>query len=171
MSQGANDATKSPLPILVGVDGSESAFEALKWAAQQARLVGTPILAVATWQYPKTYDWSELLPQEADFSSAAERVLKRSVDAVRAEDPSLTIEAKVFEGHPAMILVDLSHSASLVVVGSRGHGEFVGMLLGSVSAFLASHAHCPVVIVRGEEHSGQSGEPDVAPGTPADASD
>ncbi|MGA2037092.1 MAG: universal stress protein [Acidimicrobiales bacterium] len=55
----------------------------------------------------------------------------------------------VMEGHPARVLPDESKTASLVVVASRGNGEFAGMLLGSVSEFLTTHAHCPVV-VRGD---------------------
>ena len=144
-----NGNEHATLPILVGVDGSESSHMALHWAASQAKMTGAPLLAVATWQYPKSYDWSELLPAEMDFKAVAGRVLKQSVDEVCAMDPSLKVTTEVIQGHPSMVLVDRSKSASLAVVGSRGHGEFVGMLLGSVSAFLATHAYCPVVIVRG----------------------
>ena len=62
-------------------------------------------------------------------------------------EPTLAI----IEGHPALVLDHESRTASLLVVGSRGHGEFIGMLLGSMSEFLATHARCPVVIIRGDD--------------------
>ena len=63
--------------------------------------------------------------------------------------PGLRIDARVVSGHPAPILVEASKGADLLVVGSRGHGEFVGMLLGSVSEYCATNALCPVLIHRG----------------------
>ena len=56
--------------------------------------------------------------------------------------------ARVVEGSPARSLLDISKGADLLVLGSRGHGPFVGMLLGSVSEYCAAHATCPVVVVR-----------------------
>ena len=68
--------------------------------------------------------------------------------AVLGTEPSVRIEQEVLEGHPAQLLVTAAEGADLVVVGSRGHGGFVGMLLGSVSQHVAAHAPCPVLVVR-----------------------
>ena len=70
------------------------------------------------------------------------------VASVRATYPDLSIDPRVVSGHPAPILVEASKGADLLVVGSRGHGEFVGMLIGSVSEYCAANAHCPVVVHR-----------------------
>jgi len=58
------------------------------------------------------------------------------------------MEIRVIDGHPAPVLVEASKGAELLVVGSRGHGEFVGMLIGSVSEYCAAHALCPVLVHR-----------------------
>ena len=60
----------------------------------------------------------------------------------------MSIDPRVVNGHPAPILVEASKGADLLVVGSRGHGEFVGMLIGSVSEYCATNAHCPVLVHR-----------------------
>jgi nucleotide-binding universal stress UspA family protein len=76
-------------------------------------------------------------------------MLEDVLEPVRQKHPGVAIESRVTEGHPAAVLVDASRGADLVVVGSRGHGEFAGMLLGSVSEHCVSNAHCPVVVLRG----------------------
>lgn len=70
---------------------------------------------------------------------------------LRAKHPGVKIESRVVEGHPAPVLVEASKGADLLVVGSRGHGEFAGMLLGSVSEHCVSNAPCPVLVLRGEQ--------------------
>ena len=67
---------------------------------------------------------------------------------VRAAHPGISIDPSVIEGHPAPLLVKASSGADLLVVGSRGHGEFAGMLLGSVSEHCVTNAHCPVLVLR-----------------------
>lgn len=141
----------SSRPILVGIDGSDSSLAALHWAANQAKLTGAPLKVISTWQYPSTVGWAELLPGDIDFNGDTQRVLDESLKEVLGDDQSCQVTTEVIQGHPAVTLVELSRSASLVVVGSRGHGKFVGMLLGSVSEFLATHAHCPVLIIRDDE--------------------
>lgn len=138
-------------PIVVGVDGSDSSKTALGWAASQAKFTRHPLEIISTWQHPTSYGWSDLLPTEIDFKAVAQRMLDETIDIVLGSDHDVDITTKVIQGHPALTLVEHSRSASLVVVGSRGHSEFVGMLLGSVSAFLTAHAHCPVVVVRGDD--------------------
>lgn len=146
-----DQVNNGPRPIVVGVDGSNSSKAALQWAVHQAEFTHSPLQIICTWQHPVTYNRTKPWPEEADFEIAACRVLEESAKEVTDSDRGLNVTTKVVLGHPAPTLVDHSRSASLVVVGSRGHGEFTGMLLGSVGLFLTAHAHCPVVVVRGDE--------------------
>jgi nucleotide-binding universal stress UspA family protein len=82
-----------------------------------------------------------------EVRDAAERALEKTLREAHAETDSVEIERRVVEGRPARVLVDESRDAELLVVGSRGHGGFAGLLLGSVSQQVAHHASCPVVIV------------------------
>jgi nucleotide-binding universal stress UspA family protein len=103
---------------------------------------------VITWEWPSGYGWA--LPLPADYSPEADArsLLEEMVSKVQASHPNVDIRTTVIEGHPAPVLIEASRSAELLVVGSRGHGEFTGMLLGSVSEHCVTNAHCPVVVVR-----------------------
>jgi nucleotide-binding universal stress UspA family protein len=137
--------------IVVGIDGSDCSLKALEWAAEQARLTGCPLRAVITWEWPITYGYPVVWPDDVSIEADAGCLLEESVEKVPGADSTSRVELVVVEGHAAPVLCGESESASLVVVGSRGHGEFAGMLLGSVSEFLATHAACPVVIVRHDD--------------------
>lgn len=137
--------------IVVGIDGSPSSKSALAWAAEQARLTRSRLLVVATWHLPFSYGFAPNWPSDVDLASDTASVLEDSVAEVLGENPDIEMATEVIEGHPAPVLTELSKTATLVVVGSRGHGEFAGMLLGSVSEFLTTHAHCPVVVIRDGE--------------------
>jgi nucleotide-binding universal stress UspA family protein len=134
--------------IVVGVDGSESSRAALEWAVRQAEMTGSVLELVTAWIWPTTYGFP--LPISPDFqpAAAATKVLDEAADAVHAERPQLEVRKVVVEGYSAQVLVDASKEADLLVVGSRGHGELVGLLLGSVSEHCATHAHCPVLVLR-----------------------
>jgi nucleotide-binding universal stress UspA family protein len=134
--------------IVVGVDGSKSSKEALAWAARQARMTGMPLLAVAAWDYPGSFGWSPPWPPDYDPARDAKEMLEETVREVLGEDPDVVISTAAVEGHPAPVLVELSKDAALVVVGCRGHGAFAGMLIGSVSEHLVTHARCPVLVLR-----------------------
>ncbi len=131
------DIVDSTPPIVVGVDGSPSSKAALAWAARQAELSHVPLLVVSSWRSGTSYGWP-----------SAEAIIEDCLTEVLGPDPGIDIGTLVLEGHPAPVLTEQSKTASLIVVGSRGRGEFAGMLLGSVSEFLSTHAHCPVLIVR-----------------------
>ncbi|MGC8463496.1 MAG: universal stress protein [Acidimicrobiales bacterium] len=133
-------------PIVVGYDGSDSAAAALRWAVRQAELSGTAIEAVSTWEWPSSFGWVGPIPAGYDPEADARRLLDEAIAEVVAGHPDVTVTTTVTEGHPAPVLTEASRRASLLVVGSRGHGEFTGMLLGSVSRHCAAHAHCPVLI-------------------------
>jgi nucleotide-binding universal stress UspA family protein len=141
-------------PIVVGVDGSGSSKAALEWAAVQARYSGRHLVAVATWEWPNSFGAPVMWPENVSFEADARLMLERSIDEVLGPEHRSDVTQLVLHGHPAPTLVEQSRRASLIVVGSRGHGEFAGMLLGSVSEHLATHAHCPVVIIRGDDENG-----------------
>lgn len=88
------------------------------------------------------------VPDDFDPEAEVQSTLADAVSSVRAAHPALAVDARVVHGHPAPALVEASKGASLLVVGSRGHGEFVGMLIGSVSEYCATNAHCPVLVHR-----------------------
>ncbi len=134
--------------IVVGIDGSTSSLEALSWAARLADLTGSVLEVVTTWEWPASYGWAVPVPADFDPEADVQKMLESAVDQVRAAYPGLPIDPRVVSGHPAPVLVEASKGADLLVVGSRGHGEFVGMLLGSCSEHCATNAHCPVLIYR-----------------------
>ena len=143
-----NAAAGTPPRIVVGVDGSESSKNALRWAVAQAERTNAEIEAVTTWEYPPTLGWAPPYPSDFDPDEDARNALQGVVDDVLGTDPKVKATLTVTEGHPGMALSAASRGAELLVVGSRGHGAFAGMLLGSVSEYCAAHAACPVVVVR-----------------------
>lgn len=136
--------------IVVGVDGSDSSMRALDWAIQQAELTRVSVLAVAAWHWPVALGWGIPLAPPYIPSQDAEAVMEDVLEPIRTKHPDVKIESRVVEGHPAPVLLEASRGADLLVVGSRGHGEFAGMLLGSVSEHCVSNASCPVLVLREE---------------------
>jgi nucleotide-binding universal stress UspA family protein len=139
--------------IVVGVDGSPESREALRWALEEARLRDATVRAVHAWGSP--YFFAPGFGPAEDFQApalheGAEKLLSSIVAEVAGKNPDIEIEEVVAEGPAASVLVEAAKGADLLVVGSRGHGGFVGLLLGSVSQQCASHAPCPVLIVRSE---------------------
>jgi nucleotide-binding universal stress UspA family protein len=108
---------------------------------------------VMTWEWPVSYGWSLPIPSGYDPKHDARKALEEVLEPIRAAHSSITITPVVLEGHPAPLLVKASKGADLLVVGSRGHGEFAGMLLGSVSEHVVANAWCPVLVYRDESHS------------------
>jgi nucleotide-binding universal stress UspA family protein len=134
--------------IVVGVDGSEPSKAALAWAIRQAMLTGSVVEAVIAWEYPMTYGFSVPAVPEVDYEKIATEVLTEAIaDVAEAYEP-VTIKTTVVQGNAAQSLLDVSAGASLLVVGSRGHGGFVEALLGSVGQHCVHHATCPVVVIR-----------------------
>ena len=103
---------------------------------------------VTTWEWPTNYGWAVPFPNGWDPRSDAQKVQDDGVEPVRRAHPSVKVRSRIVEGHPAPVLVEASQGAELLVVGSRGHGEFAGMLLGSVSEHCVTNAHCPVLVLR-----------------------
>jgi nucleotide-binding universal stress UspA family protein len=134
--------------VVVGIDGSQASLDALAWAARQAGLTGARLEVLAAWEWPTSFGWAVPLPSDFDPEAEVQSSLDDAVGTVRAAYPALAVDARVVHGHPAPILVEASKGADLLVVGSRGHGEFVGMLIGSVSEYCTTNAHCPVLVHR-----------------------
>jgi nucleotide-binding universal stress UspA family protein len=101
-----------------------------------------------SWEWPNTYGAGYYLPDDYNPDLDAHKMLDDAIEKVRGTFPEVTIKAIVIEGHPAPTLADASLGADLLVVGSRGRGEFSGMLLGSVSEYCTHHVSCPITIVR-----------------------
>jgi nucleotide-binding universal stress UspA family protein len=133
--------------IVVGVDGSQSSRAALRWALDYAALTGKRVTAVSAWQYPHDYGFSITPVEVWHPDTDAVEALEAAVRDVAGVDRPDEFAAITRQGHPTKVLLDLSNDADLLVVGSRGHGGFAGLLLGSVSSALAEHAHCPVLVM------------------------
>ncbi|MGC1212371.1 MAG: universal stress protein [Micromonospora sp.] len=139
--------------ILVGYDGSADAKIALNWAMDEAGRSGRPVrlayvfewLTVAGWVGPGVAPG--IWPDERARREVEDLVHRAAEDAA-ADRPGLTVHGEVFDGPPALVLQERSDDAGMLVLGSRGHGGFAGLLAGSTAVSVAAHAHCPVVVVR-----------------------
>ena len=145
-------------PIVVGVDGSEASRAALGWAAEEAGLRSVPLVLVHVWSFvpPQPIGDPGLfavpvgdLPGQLDAErGAAAGALEGAASEALAAAPGIEVEERLVEGDAGDALVSESESAQLLVVGSHGRTGFRAALLGSVSQHVASHAACPVVVVR-----------------------
>ncbi len=142
-------------PIVVGVDGSPQSQRALGWARFLAQASASTVQAVTVWQplavrrWGDVTGWAVALPQGWDPAGVARQGLVDTLDAAFGEQQPPGLQTTVAEGDAAKVLLEVSRGAGMLVVGSRGHGGFAGLLLGSVSAAVAEHATCPVLVVHG----------------------
>ncbi|SEF88014.1 Nucleotide-binding universal stress protein, UspA family [Thermomonospora echinospora] len=136
--------------IVVGVDGSQQSREALRWAARQARLTGARLELITAWDMPVTFG-APVYEGDYDLSAVAGQTLTETTAEVLGPEPDVPITPTVVRGHPAQVLVEASKGAELLVMGSRGHGGIVGVLLGSTSRYCVQRAKCPVVVLPGVE--------------------
>jgi nucleotide-binding universal stress UspA family protein len=140
--------------IVVGVDDSQEARAALRFALDEAKLRQATLRVVHAWQYGAitTAGVESFYPaagaDRTEVREAVDAALEQTLRETLPDTQSVTIERRLVEGRAAAVLVDASRDADLLVVGSRGHGGFTGLLLGSVSQQVAHHSGCPVVIVR-----------------------
>lgn len=138
------------MEIVVGIDGSPGAQQALAWAADEARRRGSALRILMAWDYP-AYAYTGLVnapPEEALLASAQAAFEEAVTEASGAVDLSgITVTSQLIHGTSAAALIEASRTAELVVVGTRGRGGFKGMVLGSVSRAVSSHSECPVVVV------------------------
>lgn len=144
--------------IVVGIDGSATAWEALTWSAREASLRNAKLKIVNAWRLPSGANY--FIAPAAALEVASNELLEDAAERVRhLLGPADEIEVVTMPANLAIApaLIEQSEGADLLVVGSRGHGAFIGMLLGSVSLHCATHARCPVVIVH-PEAEGAAGE-------------
>jgi nucleotide-binding universal stress UspA family protein len=139
--------------IVVGVDGSDNSRAALLWAYDEAAHHGASLTAVMTWHapvMPMSPPYGSLPPEGYDSQPRRDALalLERLTGELDARSPAVDVRSSMEEGNPAKVLIERSKEADLLVVGSRGHGGFAGMLLGSISQHLVAHAECPVVVIR-----------------------
>jgi nucleotide-binding universal stress UspA family protein len=169
-------ATSNRVPaVVVGVDGSVGAQEALRWALAEGRLRNSLVRVVHAWTFAyiggsvegvvywdgSVNPYTSVGIDLSELHSAAEALLERSLADVGDEIKGVEIERQVVQGAAAAILVSAVAPGDLLVVGSRGHGGFVGLLLGSVSQQCVHHAPCPVVVVHAIEAASGAREPGV----------
>ena len=140
--------------IVVGIDGSDGSREALRFAAAEATLRNEHLRVVSAWHVPTALYAGAgsgfVAPvEEEDLSGAAQRAAEAELADVLGPDSGAELVMR--EGNAAHVLIEESQNATMLVVGSRGHGGFTGLLIGSVGQQCAAHARCPVVIVHGTE--------------------
>jgi nucleotide-binding universal stress UspA family protein len=146
------DSTKTPLPIVVGIDGSQAAIQAAEWAVDEAvsREVPLRLVEVITRQVePAPLASVGNVRMEVEYAQAALRI---AAAAVAADGKLVKVETAILHGDPAAALLAESCDAAMVCVGSTGIGRFARVLLGSTAAELAEAAHCPVAIIRTRQH-------------------
>ena len=103
-------------PIVVGVDGSQSSLDALRWAVRQAELTGSPLEIVSAWEWPVSYlGWGTPVPPDYDPAEEARRQLDKAVSAVLTPRDAIEVRQSVIEGHPAPVLEALSTDRKSVV--------------------------------------------------------
>lgn len=136
--------------VVVGVDGSEPSKHALRWAARIAAAEGARVDAVAAWDFTPAFGWNAL-PMGYSPRLDVEKSLTETIDEVFGAERPKDMRLTTLEGRAAQVLIAVSRGALMLVVGSRGHGGFAGLLLGSVSSTVAEHATCPVLVVHEPE--------------------
>lgn len=129
--------------VIVGIDGSQAAIEAARWAADEAldRGVVLLLLAVIKATHPSNEDYYR-------DTRHAETSLQAAQVAVEAMGKPVKVETEIFRGQPGAILVSESRDADMVCVGSVGIGRYSRALLGSTATEVAEKAHCPVTVLR-----------------------
>jgi nucleotide-binding universal stress UspA family protein len=135
------------LRVLVGVDGSSESVLALQRAAMLLAGLGGSLRVVTAWSHPAVTG-AGFAPPPIDLGDTAAEAQREALADAFGDAPPAGISTGVAYGSPAAVLVEESREADLLVVGSRGRGGFVGLLLGSVSRTCTEHAHCDVLIVR-----------------------
>ncbi len=150
----AQPSSTTPRRVVVGVDGSDSSIAALHWAARVGGALGLGIDAVVSWLYPASFAMAGGI-DNWDPATDAHTALDTALTTAFGTEHPAGLRRLVQEGHAAQVLLEASAGAELLVVGSRGHGGFTGLLLGSVSMQCVTHGTCPVVVVHAEPRGGR----------------
>lgn len=144
------------LPLVVGVDGSDSSLQAVDWAVDEAARLGLSVRLV----YASLWERYEGSRPSFSTDRPAEEVMAEHIVASCAErallrNPEVKVSSEVLPDDAVSVLLHAAHESSALVTGSRGRGEVAGLLLGSVSLTVAARAVCPVIVVRGGERNRQ----------------
>lgn len=141
--------------IIVGIDGSVHSRRALQWALNEASIRHTPLTVLTVSQSVAGFSGSAVAyPGEEERAEKARDAAQQETDSVlgtigaESRPPSVTVRA--VSGLPSEAILDAAGDADMIVVGSRGAGGFKRLLMGSVSAQVSTHAHCPVVVIPAE---------------------
>ena len=137
----------SQVRIVVGVDGSASSVNALKEGVKLAAELGGVVDAVAVWELPAKHVAYAAMGI-GSFEEGAQKVLNDALFQAFGENVPATVSARLVQGTAASTLSSVSQGARLLVVGRRGHGGIMGMLLGSVSAAVVNQSSVPVLVVQ-----------------------
>jgi nucleotide-binding universal stress UspA family protein len=139
-------------PVVVGVDGSDSAEHAVRWAAKEAVHRGVPLRLVHSCLVIEAYTPVKLPVSVSEaLADQGRDWLRHAAELAREAAPDVEVSAYLRHGSAAASLITESESAGLLVLGSRGLGGFTGLVVGSVALALTTHGHCPTVVVRGEQ--------------------
>ena len=152
-----NALEKGPT-VLVGVDGSDDALRAVRWAAVEAGRRQLPLRLVHAFDWVIEPDFTVLKGEEHYRDMLLERARKHldaAADIAAKVQPGLTVQQQLIVGHPADVLTAEARQARLLVLGDRGLSRIAGVLVGSTAAAMAVHAACPLVVVRGDELTGE----------------
>jgi nucleotide-binding universal stress UspA family protein len=159
--------------IVVGVDASQGSLSALLWAFGEARARKIPVHAVLAWQYhpgwadpglgsmfPLGYRPGAGVPPDefTDAAASVKNLLGAAISKATESDPDsatdpVRITQETVEGHAAQVLLESVSECDMLVIGSHGHGGFIGAMLGSVSHHVVSHSRCPVVVVPAQQRA------------------
>jgi nucleotide-binding universal stress UspA family protein len=137
--------------IVVGFDGSPSSQKALSWAAAEAADHAADLVVINAWEHTLLPPAGSVSVSERYVPDPSQRTpedLLREIKGVLGENPPVLVQPHVKQGQAAQVLIEESAGAELLVVGTRGHGGFRGLVLGSVSQHVAAYAKCPVTVVR-----------------------
>ncbi|MFD5388894.1 universal stress protein, partial [Streptomyces sp. NPDC127074] len=125
-----------------GVEGRRIPGAAAHFAFDEAAVHGSALRALYVWQPPRLGN-----PDEGAAVQECRRLLSETVAGRTADHPEVELRQEVVPGHPVQVLTEASEHTLGLVVGTRGHGGFTGLLLGSVSQGVTQHARCPVIAV------------------------
>ncbi|MEQ4306261.1 universal stress protein [Plantactinospora sp. B6F1] len=138
-------------PIIVGYDASEGAKAAFRWALDEATRTGTQVTLLFAFEWPAVP--STVAPTATSWPDQgaredAQKILDAAILDAFQTHPRVLVTGTVADGPAAVLLRERSREARLLVLGSRGHGGFTGLLVGSTTVAVSAHAHCPVAVVR-----------------------
>jgi nucleotide-binding universal stress UspA family protein len=143
-------------PVVVGVDGSASATQAVRWASREAERRRAPLVLLHAWTPVPVapLHMGSLVPYHDALVKQGDHWLREASAVAREAAPGVPTSTQLVSGSAAGRLIASSASAGLVVLGSRGLGGFAGLVVGSIAVAVATHGHCPVVVVRGADLDG-----------------